>query len=77
MRSIPLPRWPLAPKVHAAAAGAGGGALILQILLQAFHANPGAVLSALAHTLIPLVLSAVSGWLAPHQDRPRPGPGNA
>lgn len=62
-------RWPVAPKVHAAAGGAGAGALILQILLQAFHASPGAVLSALAHTLIPLLLSLASGWLAPHQDR--------
>lgn len=72
---VPRRRWPLAPKVKAGAAGAGAGALILQVLLQAFHAHPGAVLSALVHVLAPLALSVISGWRAPHQYRvPAAGP---
>jgi hypothetical protein len=67
-------RWPVAPKVHAAAGSAGAGALLLQLVLTILHADGGQVLSVVLHALAPLMLAYVGGWRAPHQDRPPPAP---
>lgn len=64
-------RWPVAPKVHASAGGAGAGALLLQLLVQLAHVKLGpALISDLIHLAAVALPALLAGWRAPHQNRP-------
>lgn len=68
--------WPVEPKVKAAAAGSGAGAVsagFVLWLLDAYVFRAGdvpAAVVALVLLVVPVALAFVAGYLAPHMPRP-------
>jgi hypothetical protein len=71
-------RYPTAPKVKAAGATAGLGALALQTALSYVTGHQTQLSGQIGHLAVAALVWAgthLAGYLAPHQDRPVPRPG--